>query len=111
MPTFRSTRRVAEATGVGRVTALVAPGQQPVLPHRSGLAAGQTPRLGDSPLGDQRHGRVDEHLEVPLDPLAADGLPGTAAPPSQPVPEHSQRKRTLQRLDGGIPRVREFDAI
>ena len=34
------------------------PGQEPVLPHGAGPAAGEAPRLRDPPLGDQREGRV-----------------------------------------------------
>ena len=65
--------------------ALVAPRQQPVLPHRTRLATGQAPRLRDPPLGDERHGGVGQHLEVALDPLAAWRRPGAAAPPPQAV--------------------------
>src|SRR5690606_27784160 len=43
---------------------LVAAGQQPVLPGRAGLAAGEAPRAAIAPLADERQGHVLEHLQV-----------------------------------------------
>lgn len=87
---------VRQALGSG----LVAARQQPVLPYRSGFSPCETPRLRDASLGDQRHRRVLEHLEVALDALAPSGPPGSAAPLSEPVAEDPQRERPLQRSMG-----------
>ena len=82
-----------------RSARLVAAGQQPVLPHRPGLAAGEAPRLRHPPLGDERHRHVLEHLEVALDALAARRRARAAALPAQPVAQHPHRERPLERLD------------
>lgn len=74
-------------------------------PDRSGLTTRETPWLRDASLGDQRHRRVLEHLEVALDSLAARRPPSTTASSPQPIPQHPQREGPLQRFDGGVPRV------
>ena len=78
--TSPAARRIVHLSGSRSARRSSPPGQQPVLPHRARLAAGQAPRLRRPALGDQRHGDVLEHQQVALDALAARRRAGTAAP-------------------------------
>jgi hypothetical protein len=85
--------------------------QQPVLPCRAGLSAGQPLRPGDATLGDERHGDVLEDLQVALDALTARGQAGTATPPAEPVAQHPKRERPFQGLDGRVLGVGQLSTL
>jgi hypothetical protein len=75
---------------------LVSIGQQPALPHRTRLAAGQTPRLRDEALRDQRDRARLKHLEIALDALPAGRQAGTATPPPEALTKDPQRVGALK---------------
>lgn len=79
---------------------LVAARQEPVLAARTWLAAGEARGLRVPALGDQADGHVLEHLEVPLDAVAAAGGAGTPAARPDAVAADPHRERALEGLDG-----------
>ena len=64
------------------------------------------PTASTTPFGDQRDGRVLEHLDLAHDAVAAGGDAGAAAARPQRVAPHAHRVRALERLDRRVARVR-----
>src|SRR5262245_4311572 len=92
---------VREALGL----ALVAAGEEPVLPYRARAAAGETPGLGGATLGDERDGGGHEELDVPFDAVTAGMASAASRPGAELRPPDAQRVGALQRLDRRVLRV------
>ena len=82
------------------------PGSSQFSPTAPGAPPADSPRWRHAAFGDERQRRVDEHLEVPFETLAAGRRARAAAAAPQPLPADPQRERPLERLDRSVARVR-----
>src|SRR5581483_4926682 len=69
------------------------------------VAAGHAPRPRRAALGDERDGRVFEHLEIALDAVAAREGARSATVATEAVAAHAHRVGALERFDRRVEGV------